>query len=56
MGVAPDRVTEIINGKRAITAETAILLARRFRNTLRFWMNLQTGYDLEKAERALAHA
>jgi addiction module HigA family antidote len=56
MGVAPDRVTEIVNGKRAITAETAILLARRSGTTPRFWMNLQTAYDLEKAELALAHA
>jgi addiction module HigA family antidote len=56
VGVAPDRVTEIVNGKRAITAETAILLARRSGTTPRFWMNLQTAYDLEKAELALAHA
>ena len=56
MGVVPNRVTEIINGKRAITAETAILLARRFGTTPRFWMNLQIGYDLEKAQRTLAHA
>ena len=49
-------MTEIVNGKRAITTETAILLARRFGTTPRFWMNLQTGYDLEKAARTLAHA
>jgi antitoxin HigA-1 len=54
MGVSPDRVTEIINGRRAITAETAILLGRRFRTTPHFWMNLQTAYELEKAEHALA--
>ena len=56
LGVAPDRVTEIINGKRVITAETAILLARRLGTTARVWMNLQTAYDLEKAEQTLAHA
>ncbi|HEY1932613.1 MAG TPA: HigA family addiction module antitoxin [Acetobacteraceae bacterium] len=54
MGVTPDRITEIIHGKRAITPETAILLHRRFGTTPHFWMNLQTAYDLEKAERALA--
>ncbi|HVC60630.1 MAG TPA: HigA family addiction module antitoxin [Acetobacteraceae bacterium] len=56
MDVAPDRVTEIVNGKRAITAKTAILLGRSFRTTPRFWMNLPTAYDREKAERALAPA
>jgi addiction module HigA family antidote len=56
MGVTPDRVTEIVNGKRTITAETAILLARRLGTTPRFWMNLQAAYDLEKAERTMAHA
>ena len=54
MGVAPGRVTEIINGRRAITAETAILLGRRFGTTPRFWMNLQVAFDLEKVEPALA--
>jgi addiction module HigA family antidote len=44
------------NDSRAITPETAILLGRRFGTTPRFWMNLQTAYDLEKAERAMAHA
>ncbi|HEY1932608.1 MAG TPA: HigA family addiction module antitoxin [Acetobacteraceae bacterium] len=53
MGVTPDRVTEIIPGKRAITAETAILLGRRLGTTPRLWLNLQTAYDLEKSERAL---
>jgi len=56
MGATPGRVTEIVNGKRAITAETAILVGRGFGTTPRFWMNLQTAYDLEQAERAMAHA
>lgn len=56
MGVIADRVTEMINGKCTITAEIAILLGRRFGTTRSFWMNLQTAFDLEKAERALAHA
>lgn len=54
MGAAPDRVTEIVDGRRAITTETAILLGRRFKTAPHFWMNLQTAYDLEKAERNLA--
>jgi addiction module HigA family antidote len=49
-------VTEIVNGKRAIAAETAILLGHHFETTSRFWMNLQTACDLEMAERALANA
>ncbi|MGA3398988.1 MAG: HigA family addiction module antitoxin [Acetobacteraceae bacterium] len=56
MGATPGRVTEIVNGKRAITAETAILVGRGFGTTPRFWMNPQTAYDLEQAERAMAHA
>jgi len=43
----PRRINEIVHGKRAITANTALRLARFFGTTDRFWMNLQTGYDLE---------
>lgn len=50
IGVPPNRITEIINGTRAITAETAILLGRHFGNSPRFWMNLQVSYDLAAAE------
>jgi addiction module HigA family antidote len=46
---------EIINGKRTISTETTILLANRFGTTARFWMNLQTAYDPERAEPTLAH-
>ena len=56
IGVPPNRVTEIINGTRAMTAETAVLLGRHFCNSPRFWMNLQVAYDLEKAERSLRAA
>jgi addiction module HigA family antidote len=45
--VAPRRINEIIHGKRAITADTALRLSRYFGTTERFWMNLQTRYDLE---------
>jgi addiction module HigA family antidote len=41
------RINEIVLGKRAISADTALRLARFFRNSPRFWLNLQTGYDLE---------
>jgi addiction module HigA family antidote len=41
------RVNDIVRGKRAITADTALRLARYFRTTPQFWMNLQANYDLE---------
>jgi len=56
LGVPQNRITEIVNGARAITAEMGILLARRFGNSPRFWMNLQVSYDLAMAERQLGHA
>lgn len=45
--VPPRRVNEIAHGKRAITADTALRLSRYFGTSERFWMNLQTRYDLE---------
>ena len=45
------RVREIVKGKRPITAETALRLARYFGTTPEFWMNLQSHYDLNKAKR-----
>jgi addiction module HigA family antidote len=47
INVAPRRINEIIHGKRAITADTALRLARDFRTSERFWLNLQARYDLE---------
>ncbi|HEX7074731.1 MAG TPA: HigA family addiction module antitoxin [Hyphomicrobiaceae bacterium] len=47
------RITSILNGKRAITPETALRLSRYFGNSAQFWMNLQTRYDLREAERKL---
>ena len=41
------RINEIVHGKRAITADTALRLGRFFRNSPRFWLNLQNAYDLE---------
>jgi len=51
----PRRINEIVHGKRAITANTALRLARFFGTTDRFWMNLQTRYDLEIEKDALGN-
>lgn len=48
------RVSEIVNGRRGVTADTALRLARYFRTTPEFWMNLQAAYDLDVAQRASA--
>jgi len=42
------RINDIVLGRRAITADTALRLARYFGTTAQFWVNLQTGYDLKK--------
>ena len=47
VSVPPRRINEIVHGKRSITADTALRLARFFGTTERFWLNLQTRYDLE---------
>jgi addiction module HigA family antidote len=48
--VSVTRIADIVNEKRAITADTALRFARYFNNSPTFWMNLQTRYDLEVAE------
>ena len=48
--VPSGRITQIINAKRSISAETAIRFSRYFGNSAHFWMNLQTRYDLAKTE------
>ena len=48
--VPPNRITEIVNGDRSVTADTAIRLGRYFNTTSQFWLNLQQAYDLSKAE------
>lgn len=48
------RVSEIAHGRRGITADTALRLARYFDTTPEFWMNLQAAYDLDAAQRASA--
>ncbi|MGI8612616.1 MAG: HigA family addiction module antitoxin [Nocardioidaceae bacterium] len=47
VGVPPRRINEIVHGKRRITADTALRLARYFGTTDHFWLNLQTRFDLE---------
>ena len=47
ISVPPRRINEIVRGERSITADTALRLARYFRTTDRFWLNLQTRYALE---------
>jgi len=47
MGVSARRINEIIHGKRSVTAETALRLARYFGNSLQFWLDLQMDYDLD---------
>ncbi len=47
LSVPPRRINEIVQGKRAISADTALRLARYFRTTARFWLNLQVRLDLE---------
>jgi addiction module HigA family antidote len=53
VGISPNRITEIINNRRRITADTALRLALYFGNSPEFWMNLQANYDLKLAHRNL---
>ncbi len=46
LSVPPNRISEIVNGKRAITTDTALRLQRYFGVEAQFWLNLQTEYDL----------
>jgi addiction module HigA family antidote len=50
LGVPPRRINEIVLGKRGITADTALRLARYFGNSSRFWLGLQMDFDLDVAE------
>ncbi len=54
IGVPQRRIGEIVAGKRAITADTALRLARFFGTDAQSWMNLQTHYDLTVAEESLS--
>ncbi|WP_290187014.1 HigA family addiction module antitoxin [Corynebacterium glaucum] len=50
IGVPPRRINEIVHGKRAITADTALRLAKFFGLSPQFWLGLQTQYDLDVAK------
>lgn len=56
IGVPPRRINEIVHGKRRITADTALRLGRYFGTTDRFWLNLQTRFDLEIEKDHLGNA
>lgn len=49
IGVPPRRINEIVHGKRAVTADTALRLGKYFGVSAQFWLNLQTQYDLDVA-------
>ncbi len=53
VSVPPRRINEIVHGTRALTADTALRLARYFGTTERFWLNLQARFDLETQRDAL---
>ncbi|MEA3273821.1 MAG: HigA family addiction module antitoxin [Pseudomonadota bacterium] len=53
IGVPPRRINEIVHGNRAVTADTALRLARYFGTSEGFWMGLQADYDLEEARKRL---
>jgi addiction module HigA family antidote len=53
LGVPPRRINEIVHGQRAVTADTALRLARYFGTSEGFWMGLQADYDLEEARKRL---
>lgn len=53
IGVTPIRISQIVNGKRAITVDTALRLGRYFGTSAAVWLRLQVRYDLERAEEEL---
>jgi antitoxin HigA-1 len=56
VGISPNRIAEIVNNRRRITADTALRLGLYFGNSPEFWINLQTHYDLKMARRKLKPA
>ena len=51
IGVPSGRITDILNGRRSITADTAVRLGRYFSNNAQFWLDLQSQYDIAVVER-----
>jgi addiction module HigA family antidote len=56
IGISPNRIAEIVNNRRRITADTALRLSLYFGNSPEFWLNLQSHYDLKMARRNLKPA
>lgn len=54
IGISPNRIAEIVNNRRRITADTALRLGLYFGNSAEFWLNLQSNYDLKVARRKLS--
>jgi len=54
VGISPNRIAEIVNNRRRITADTALRLGLYFGNSPEFWMNLQSHYDLKTARQKLS--
>ncbi len=53
IGMSPRAINEIVHGKRSITANSALRLAKYFGTSPQFWLNLQTNYDLEEAAKSI---
>ncbi|HXN69598.1 MAG TPA: HigA family addiction module antitoxin [Bradyrhizobium sp.] len=53
IAVPPNRISQIIQGKRAITGDTALRLGHWFQTSAQFWLNLQSAYDLRIANEAI---
>ena len=53
VGMSPRAINEIVHGKRSITANSALRLAKYFGTSPQFWLNLQTSYDLEEAVKSV---
>ena len=53
IGMSPRAISEIVHGKRSITANSALRLSKFFGTSPEFWLNLQTSYDLEEGAKAL---
>jgi addiction module HigA family antidote len=56
IGISPNRIAEIVNNRRRITADTALRLGLYFGNSAEFWLNLQAHYDLKMARKNLKPA
>ncbi|HEX3881968.1 MAG TPA: HigA family addiction module antitoxin [Stellaceae bacterium] len=54
VGISPNRIADIVNNRRRISADTAVRLALYFGNSAEFWMNLQAHYDLKVARESIA--